>query len=312
MKWAEISIQTTHEATEAVANIFHDLGASGVVIEDPELVNSYRRSGTWEYCAIPEDDDTETVTVKSYLPVDSELDEKLRRFEESINNLVHHDIDKGLGRIVWREVQEEDWASAWKEHFQPVKIGERIVVKPTWCDYLAGKDVLVVELDPGMAFGTGTHHTTVMCVRLLEDTVRPGSKVFDIGTGSGILAVAAAKLGASEVQAVDVDAVAVRIAGENVALNKVTDIVTVSRGDLLAAVDGRANIIVANIIADVIIRMAPDVANCLTEDGLFIAGGIIAERLGDVTAALLRSGLPIEKVAEEGGWATVLARRGGY
>jgi len=114
MKWAEISIQTTHEATEPVANIFHDLGASGVVIEDPELVNSYRRSGNWDYCAIPEEEDTDTVTVKSYLPVDADLDAKLRLFEQRVSELINHDIDKGSGLIRWREVQEEDWASAWK------------------------------------------------------------------------------------------------------------------------------------------------------------------------------------------------------
>jgi ribosomal protein L11 methyltransferase len=309
MKWAEISIQTTHEATEAVADIFHDLGSSGVVIEDPELVNSYRRSGTWEYCDIPEEEDTETVTVKAYLPVDEELDEKLRRFEERINNLVNHDIDKGLGHINWREVQEEDWASAWKEHFQPVKIGKQVVVKPTWCEYEAGKGVLVIELDPGMAFGTGTHHTTAMCVRLLEDVVRPGITVFDIGTGSGILAIAAAKLGAGTVQAVDLDAVAVRVAIENVELNRLTGSIAVARGDLLSGVTGKADIVVANIIADIIIKMLPDVPDRLTGAGLFIAGGIIAERLGDVTEKLLSCGLVVDSVAEEGGWATVVARR---
>ena len=311
MKWAEISIQTTHEATEAVANIFHDLGASGVVIEDPELINSYRRSGNWEYCDIPEEEDTNIVTVKAYLPVDSELDEKIRLFETKINELINHDIDKGLGLINWREVHEEDWATAWKDYFQPVKIGERIVIKPTWCEYTPGIGDLIIELDPGMAFGTGTHHTTAMCVRLLEETVKPGFTVFDIGTGSGILAVAAAKLGAAAVRAVDYDNVAVRVARENVEVNNAGHIVSVSQGDLLIGLEGRADIVVANIIADIIIRMLPDVPDRLKPGGWFIAGGIIAERLGDVTAALLASGLVLEKVMEEGGWATMLARKGG-
>lgn len=310
MKWAEISIQTTHEATEAVANIFHDLGASGVVIEDPELVNSYRRSGNWDYCDIPEEEDTDTVTVKAYLPVDEELDAKIGRFEQRVSELIHHDIDKGRGLIHWREVQEEDWATAWKEHFQPVKIGERVVIKPTWCEYTPGKDDVVIELDPGMAFGTGTHHTTVMCLKMLEDNLRPGMTVFDVGTGSGILAVAAAKLGADAVQAVDLDAVAVRVAEENIAFNKAGDIVTARRGDLLSGVSGKADIIVANIIADIILQLAPAVPDRLADGGLFIAGGIIAERLGDVTKALLANGLTLEKVAEEGGWATMLASKG--
>ncbi|MDR3588555.1 MAG: 50S ribosomal protein L11 methyltransferase [Negativicutes bacterium] len=311
MKWAEISIQTSHEATEPVANIFHDLGASGVVIEDPELVNSYRRSGNWEYCDIPEEEDTDVVTVKAYLPVDADLDAKLALFEKRISELINHDIDKGRGLIRWREVQEEDWASAWKEHFQPVKIGERVVIKPTWCEYTAGEGDVVIELDPGMAFGTGTHHTTVMCLRMLEDVVRPGATVFDIGTGSGILAVAAAKLGAGAVRAVDLDAVAVRVANENITVNKVGDIVTAAQGDLLTGLVGQADILVANIIADVIIQLVSEVPARLTDGGWFIAGGIIAERVGDVTKALLASGLVLERVAEEGGWVTMLACRGG-
>lgn len=311
MKWAEISIQTTHEATEPVANIFHDLGASGVVIEDPELINSYRSSGTWEYCDLPEETDTETVTVKAYLPVDNELDDKLRLFEQQINKLAHHDIDKGAGLIRWREVHDEDWANAWKEHFHPVKIGERIVIKPTWRTYEADPADLIIELDPGMAFGTGTHHTTAMCIGMLEEVVEPGQVVFDVGTGSGILAIAAAKLGAASVSAIDLDAVAVKVAEENVAANKVEDVVSVSHGDLLTGVTGQADLIVANIIADIIIRVLPDVPGRLKDGGVFISGGIIAERLPDVTEAILACGLTPDKVMEEGGWVTVMARKGG-
>lgn len=311
MKWAEISIQTTHEATEAVADIFHGLGANGVVIEDPELINSYRRSGTWDYCDIPEAEDTATVTVKAYLPVDDRLDDKLRLFEERVTELVRHDIDKGRGLISWREVHEADWANAWKEHFHPVRIGERLVVKPSWEDYPAADDDLVIELDPGMAFGTGTHATTAMAMRVLEEIVRPGDTVFDVGTGSGILAVAAAKLGAGAVRAVDLDPVAVKVAGENVAANAAGDKVTVAAGDLLTGVTGQADIIIANIVAAVIMRLVPDVPGRLKDGGLFLAGGVIADRLGDVTDAILAAGLTVEKVLEEGEWTTILARKGG-
>ncbi len=311
MKWAEISIQTTHEATEAVADIFHGLGASGVVIEDPELVNSYKRSGTWDYCDIPEAEDDSVVTVKAYLPVDDQLDDKLRLFEQRVNELARHDIDKGSGLIRLREVREEDWANAWKKYYHPIRVGERLVVKPSWQEYPAAAGDVVVELDPGMAFGTGTHHTTAMCLALLEEAMKPGDTVFDVGTGSGILAVAAAKLGAGEVRAVDNDPQAVRIAGENVAANGTGDTVTVAEGDLLTGLSGQADLIIANIIADVIIRMAPSVPQRLREGGLFLAGGVIADRLGDVTDAILTAGLGVEKVLEEGGWATILARKGG-
>ncbi len=310
MKWAEISIQTSHEATEAIAEIFHEIGASGVVIEDPELVNSYRRSGTWDYCDIPEDLNPEIVTIKAYLPVDDQLDDKLRLFEESVNNLDQHDLDKGRGCIACREVQDEDWAMSWKAYYHPVKIGEKIVVKPSWEEYSALPGEVVIELDPGMAFGTGTHHTTALCLRCLEDIVRPGRVVFDIGTGSGVLAIAAAKLGASHVIAVDLDPVAVSVAKDNVAVNQVAALVQVRQGDLLTGAEGQADVIVANIIADVIIQMLPEIPARLVPDGLFCASGIIADRVADVTAAMLDQGLLIEKVIEEGGWMAIVASVG--
>lgn len=310
MKWAEISIQTTHEATEAVANIFHDLGASGVIIEDPVLINAYRSSGTWDYCDLPEPADIEVVTVKAYLPVDDQLDDKLGLFEQKVNDLEQHNLNKGCGLINWVEVQDEDWASAWKEYFHPVKVSEHIVIKPSWEDYFPAVDDIVIELDPGMAFGTGTHHTTVLCIRLLDELVKTGDTVFDVGTGSGILAVAAAKLGAASVHAIDLDPVAVRVAQENVSMNSVQHTVVTAQGDLLTGVSGQADIIVANIIADVIIQILNDLPARLKDDGAFIASGIIIERLSDVTAAMLDHKFIIEKVVEEGGWAAIVARKG--
>ena len=307
MKWSEISIQTSHEATDAVAEIFHDLGASGVVIEDPELINTYRSSGSWDYCDIPEELETEVVTIKAYLPVDEFLDEKLRVFKERINQLQEHNLDKGRGCINCREVQEEDWASSWKEYFHPVRVSEHIVIKPSWEEYLPVEDDIIIELDPGMAFGTGTHHTTVMCIRALEDVIKPGYTVFDVGTGSGILAVAAAKLGANFVHAIDLDPVAVRVATENITFNKVTETVTITQGDLLTGVSGKADVIVANIIADIIIKMLPDVRTRLADTGVFIASGIISERLSDVTQALIENEFIIDKVIEEGGWVAIVA-----
>ena len=309
MKWAEISIQTSHEAIEPVADIFYELGASGVVIEDPELINTYRLSGAWDYCDIPPEEDTEVVIVKAYLPVDAFLDDKLKLFDTKVNDLGCQDIDKGRGAITCREIQEEDWASCWKEFFHPVKVGERIVIKPTWETYEAGVDDIVIELDPGMAFGTGTHLTTAMCIRLLEELVTPGIQVIDVGTGSGILSIVCAKLGAGEVSSIDLDSVAVKIAQENIKLNKVEHIVDVTEGDLLSGFSGQADLIVANIVADVIIKAIPTVKTRLFLGGIFVASGIIGERLSDVTAALLAHEFTVDKVSEEGGWVAIVARK---
>lgn len=311
MKWAEVSIQTTHEAADMIANIFHDLGSSGVVIEDPELVNSYLRSGRWDYSDIPEATETEIVTVKAYLPGDEHLDEKLATLESRVQELISYGINKGSGITHCREIQEEDWESSWKEFFHSVKVGERIVIKPSWEEYISAPNDLVIELDPGMAFGTGTHHTTAMCCRALEQVVEPGHVIFDVGTGSGILAVAAAKLGAAKVQAVDLDAIAVRVAKENVAINKVEDIVQVAQGDLLTGISGQADIVIANIIATIVIQLLVDIPARLKDGGIFIASGIITERLSEVVAAMVAQDLVIDKVIEEGGWVAVVARKGG-
>lgn len=311
MKWAEISIKTTHEATEFVAEIFHDLGAAGVVIEDPVLVNAYRDSGAWDYTDIPEAVDTEIVTVKAYLPVDEALDEKLRRFKEEIDALAGRDVDKGCGDISCSEIQDEDWATSWKDYFHPVKVGDIIVIKPSWEAYNESPDDIVIELDPGMAFGTGTHHTTAMCIRVLEETITGGMEVFDVGTGSGVLAIAAAKLGATKVRAVDFDPVAVRVAKENVDLNGMEEVVQVGQSDLLKDVEGKADVIIANIIADVVIRLLDDVPRKLKADGTMIASGIIADRVADVTKAVIKQGFTVDKVLEEGGWAAMVIRGGG-
>ena len=311
MKWAEISIRTTHEATELIAEIFHDLGASGVVIEDPELVNTYRNSGIWDYTDIPEATNTEVVTVKAYLPMDEELDDKLRAFEKEVDALAGHNIDKGAGDISCSEIQDEDWANNWKTYFHTEKIGDIIVIKPSWEEYTASPDDIVIELDPGMAFGTGTHPTTSMCIRILEEIVTGGMKIFDVGTGSGVLAIAAAKLGATEVTAVDFDPVAVTVASENVAINHANSIISVGRGDLLKGVEGKADIVIANIIADIIILLLDDIPNKLKIGGTMIASGIIADRLGDVTEAVIAHGLLVDRVLEEGGWAAMVIRNGG-
>lgn len=201
MQWAEVSVDTSHEATDLVSEILQELGAAGVVIEDPALLNEYIRSGLWDYTDLKESEETEVVRVKAYWALDEELEGKLQHLAARLDGLAAHGIDKGAGAVSWKAVADEDWAETWKEFFHTEKIGARTVIKPTWEEYEAKAEEIVVELDPGAAFGTGQHATTSLCIRALENLVRPGMTVFDVGTGSGVLAIVAAKLGAKRVEA---------------------------------------------------------------------------------------------------------------
>ncbi|MCP1494067.1 ribosomal protein L11 methyltransferase [Peribacillus frigoritolerans] len=277
MKWSEFAIQTTNEAVEPVSNILHEAGASGVVIEDPlELVKERENVFGEIYHLNPDDYPDEGVVIKAYLPVNSFLGDTIDAIKESINNLLLFDIDLGKNVVSISEVNEEEWATAWKKYYNPVKISERFTIVPTWEDYTpVSSDELIIELDPGMAFGTGTHPTTVMCIQALERTVTPGDLVVDVGTGSGVLSIAAALLDAKRIQSLDLDEVAVQSAKQNVEINNVQDKVSVSQGNLLDGVNEQADIVVANILAEVIMRFTDDVAKVVKPGGYFIASGII-------------------------------------
>lgn len=311
MQWAEVSVDTSHEATYLVSEILQELGAAGVVIEDPALLNEYIRSGLWDYTDLKESEETEVVTVKAYWALDEALEGKLQSLAARLYGLALNGIDKGAGKVSWRAVADEDWSETWKEFFHTEKVGARTVIKPTWEDYEAKAAEIVVELDPGAAFGTGQHATTALCIRALEDLVRPGMTVFDVGTGSGVLSIVAAKLGAARVEAVDFDPVAVRIAEENVRQNAAAGIVRTGQSDLLKSVEGKADLIIANIIADIIVRLFGEVDGSLAPGGAMLLSGIIEDRLHDVLEAAARHGFAVEKVEQEKGWAAVIVKKDG-
>ena len=305
-QWIEVSIKTTHETAELAAEIMRAAGANnGVVIDDPVLINTLRNSGTWELCDIPEQDNTEMVTVTAYYPEDAELQPRLAQIEAEMADLEARIGKCRFGNTRFRTVSEQDWANEWKQYFHVTHIGTTLVIKPTWEEYTAEAGEHIIEIDPGMAFGTGTHHTTCMCMERLEKVLRPGMEVFDVGTGSGILAIAAAKLGAKAVKAVDIDATAVRVAVENIAGNQLTEKISVQQGDLLHGTEGQADIIIANIIADIIIMLLPDIPGKLKAGGTFLASGIIEERQNDVAAAAAKVGLQVEAVDTKGGWVVM-------
>lgn len=311
MKWSEICIHTTNEAIEPISNILHEAGASGVVIEDPtDLVKEYDTTFGEIYQLNSEDYPDDGVIVKAYLPLNSFLPETVDGIKESINGLLSYNFDLGLNKVTISEVHEEEWATAWKKYYHPVKISQRFTIVPTWEDYEpVSTDELIIELDPGMAFGTGTHPTTVMSLQALEATVQKGDTVIDVGTGSGVLSIGAALLEASHVRAYDLDEVAVKSARENTELNSVNEVVTVGQNNLLNDVEGQADIIVANILAEIIVRFVDDAYKLVKNGGTFITSGIIMNKKEEVKEALTKAGFLIEEVMVMEDWVAIIAKK---
>lgn len=303
---------TTNEAVEAVSNIFHEAGASGVVIEDSSEIVKNRENQFGEiYELNPDDYPAEGVIVKAYLPASSFLVETIEEIKLAITNLKNFNINIGKNILTTCEVNEEDWATSWKQYYHPVKVSERFTIVPTWEDYEPkNSDEIIIELDPGMAFGTGTHPTTVMCLQALEKLVKPGDIVIDVGTGSGVLSIGAALLGAGKVIALDLDPIAVKAATENVKLNDVDKIVEVHEGNLLDKVETReADIVVANILAEVIVTFTDDAYAVLKPGGTFITSGIIRAKKEEVKSALEKSGFAVEEVLMLEDWVSIIAKK---
>ncbi|NPC93369.1 50S ribosomal protein L11 methyltransferase [Bacillus sp. WMMC1349] len=311
MKWSEICIHTTHEAVEPISNILHEAGASGVVIEDPLDLSKERENVYGEiYQLDPNDYPEEGVIIKAYLPINSFLGETVDGIKKTINNLLLYDIDLGRNKITISEVNEEEWATAWKKYYHPVKISEKFTIVPTWEDYTpVHTDELIIEMDPGMAFGTGTHPTTVLCIQALERYVKPSDSVVDVGTGTGILSIASAMLGADRVEAYDLDPVAVESARLNSKLNKVAEQIQIKQNNLLDGISGEKDVIVANILAEVILRFTNQAYSLLKQDGYFITSGIIQHKKQEVKDALIKEGFTIIEVLSMEDWVSIIAQK---
>ena len=312
-KWLEVSVKVNHEAEEVTAEILREAGArNGVAIEDPVLYETLRNSLPFELCdPLPENTDFSVVTITAYYPEDTELTERLQKIEAELAAVEKRIGKFRFGPALFRHVTEEDWSDEWKQYFHVTRVGKHIVIKPSWEDYEQEPEDVVLELDPGMAFGTGTHPTTVLVLEALEKMIRPDTTVFDVGTGSGILAMTAAKLGAKNVKAVDIDGVAVRTAKENIEKAGMQDRVEVRQGDLLHGTEGKADVIVANILADIIIMLLPDIPGKLKEGGLFFASGIIEDYQQDVTEAAEKAGLRVKETTRIKDWVGLLMEKAG-
>lgn len=311
MKWSEITILTTNEAVEPISNILHETGASGLVIEDPLDLERVEDSGFGEIFELdPANYPDEGVRVKAYLPVNSFLGETVEEIKQAINQLLLYDIDIGKNQVSLSEVHEEEWATAWKKYYKPVKISNRITITPTWEDYKpVSTDELIIELDPGMAFGTGTHPTTVLSIQGLEAYTKPGDHIIDVGCGSGVLSIAAVKLGAASVQAFDLDEIAVKSTKLNTKLNHVHEQVSVKQNNLLDGVNEQADIVVSNILAEIIVRFVEEAYNNLRPGGYFITAGIIQKKKQLVRDQLSQVGFEIISMNEMEDWVSIVAKK---
>lgn len=307
--WIEVRVITKSEALEPVSGIFYGLDCKGVAIEDPnDILEREQGPLTWDFADINVLEHKGTVAVvKAYFAEEDDIENILNYVNEKIEELKSIGLDLGEAKVESEKMYEEDWANNWKKYYKPTKVGERIVVRPIWEEYKEENDELVLVLDPGMAFGTGTHETTRMCIQSLENYVKEGSVVFDVGCGSGILAIAAAKLGAKKAVGVDLDPVAVESAKENVGYNNL-DNIEVLYGNLVEVIDGKADIVVANIIAEVICILTEDVKRVLKDDGYFITSGIIHDRVDMVTKKLEETGFEVVEINKDGEWNCIVAK----
>ena len=317
MRWAEIEViisdssgpgladtnELPDEGIDLVANVLIEEGCGGVAITGPSV-----RAAGWADVPPPE-----KRIVTGYLPVEDRLEGRLRTIRERIDFLAGRGIGIGPSEVTIRWVEDSDWSGAWKSFFKPLEVG-RILVKPSWEEVEPRPGQVVVEIDPGMAFGTGNHPTTKLCLLALQKHVRGGERVMDVGTGSGILAIAAAKLGAARVTATEIDRAVAEVARDNVRRNAVAGQVGVVEveSDSPAGEDRSVDVAVVNITADAIIDLAPELVRVVAPGGVLIVSGLVEERAREVAARLAEPGFTqVERMVDEG-WIALVLRRAPY
>ncbi|WP_431087781.1 50S ribosomal protein L11 methyltransferase [Paenibacillus sp. 8b26] len=320
MLWHEITIHTTEEAVEMISNFLHEAGAGGVSIEESGSLNKPRDTSYGQWYDRPLNDIPEgQATIKGYFAEEVEMDGIRAQIEPRVEELRTFDIDPGEVRYELKTVNEDDWANAWKQYFKPLRVSDRLTIKPTWEAYEpASEDEKIIELDPGMAFGTGAHPTTSLCLRALESVIKGGEEVIDVGTGSGILAIGAVQLGAKHVLALDLDPVAVSSARENTHLNGLEDRITIKESDLLSVLNASdptlgiqlpVKLVVANILAEIILLFTDDVYKALEPGGIYIASGIWKNKEEVVENALKAAGFDIAETCRDEDWLAFVARK---
>jgi ribosomal protein L11 methyltransferase len=297
MQWIEIAVTVPPDLADLAASVLEDYGHQGVSITRDDIQPDH-----WDEGELP---DPVAMIVRAYMVANDQAEAARAILDVALSA-------RGLPPAVYTLVDDEDWAEAWKSHYHTTRIGRHFVIRPIWEAYDAQPDDLVISLDPGMAFGTGTHSTTRLCLMSLEDLMKPGFSVLDLGCGSGILAIAAAKMGASKVLAVDIDPIAAKITAENAAVNGVADSIVAQQGTLetVRRSARRFDLLLANILARIIIEMCDQgLGDVVRPGGVAVFSGIINEQVEEVRAALSRAGYTVTNVRAEGDWVSIEAVR---
>jgi ribosomal protein L11 methyltransferase len=304
MKWIEVKIVFNADdnllAGELIANLLFESEMQGIVEEDPNLESAEG----WAEDSIARPNQHAVI---GYFPKNRQADQRCKVLEDRL--AVYKANFALIYRLSYKELDEEDWAEAWKAFFKPQKIGRKIVVKPTWCEYSALAGDIVLELDPGMAFGTGTHPTTALCINFIEDYLSKGASFLDVGTGSGILMIAAVRLGAGFVCGLDNDPVALKVAAANLELNGVDSRkFYLRKSNLLSAVRNKYDFIAANIFTHVILELMDNLHLALVKGGIFVCSGIFEKNKNLVIARMKKMGFKILEIRERDEWAAIACR----
>ena len=308
--WIEITIHTTNEASEIVESILLDYGSTGVAIEDPTTLeeNLHDDFGTIVELS-PTDYPEVGVIVKGYINELNFDDETFNRFKDELEQLGKNINIGEFFKIETTTIQDSDWENSWKDYFDILNIGEKFVIVPTWREYENEEDKYVINIDPGMAFGTGGHETTSLCIKNLEKYVKPHDNVIDVGCGSGILSIAASYLTDGSLKAVDLDKLAVDVSRENFALNNLENRIEVEEANLLTKETKKYDVIVANILAHIIELMLEDAYKLLEDGGYFITSGIIKDKKDELLEKMLKQGFKLVEETSDNEWYSFVATK---
>lgn len=308
--WIEITIHTTNEASEIVESILLDYGSTGVAIEDPTTLeeNLHDDFGTIVELS-PTDYPEVGVIVKGYINELNFDDETFNRFKDELEQLGKNINIGEFFKIETTTIQDSDWENSWKDYFDILNIGEKFVIVPTWREYENEEGKYVINIDPGMAFGTGGHETTSLCIKNLEKYVKPHDNVIDVGCGSGILSIAASYLTDGSLKAVDLDKLAVDVSRENFALNNLENRIEVEEASLLTKETKKYDVIVANILAHIIELMLEDAYKLLEDGGYFITSGIIKDKKDELLEKMLEQGFKLVEETSDNEWYSFVATK---